>query len=85
MDERYEPQLIDVARDEAVTITYQDGHVARFEIERLRKGCPCAMCRGLRDRGEDAWPRPGSPTPLRIELAHGRQGLHLVFAGSAAF
>lgn len=24
-------------------------------------------------------------TPLRIELAHGRQGLHLVFAGSAAF
>ena len=24
-------------------------------------------------------------TPLRIELAHGREGLHLVFAGSAAF
>jgi hypothetical protein len=24
-------------------------------------------------------------TPLRIELAHGREGLHLVFSGSAAF
>jgi hypothetical protein len=24
-------------------------------------------------------------TPLRIELAHGREGLHLIFAGSAAF
>jgi len=24
-------------------------------------------------------------TPLRIELAKGREGLHLVFAGSAAF
>jgi hypothetical protein len=24
-------------------------------------------------------------TPLRIELAKGREGMHLVFAGSAAF
>jgi hypothetical protein len=24
-------------------------------------------------------------TPLRMELAKGREGLHLVFAGSAAF
>jgi hypothetical protein len=24
-------------------------------------------------------------TPLRIELAYGREGMHLVFSGSAAF
>ena len=31
--------------------------------------CPCAECRGLRDRGEQAWPRPSSPRPLRAEDA----------------
>jgi DUF971 family protein len=70
VDERFEPRLIDVAQDEGVTITYHDGHVARFEIERLRKSCPCAQCRSLRDQGDQAWPRPGSPVPLRIEDVH---------------
>jgi DUF971 family protein len=81
VDERFEPRLIDVVQDEAVTITYYDGHVARFELERLRKACPCAQCRGLRDQGQEAWPRPGSPTPLRIEEAHrhGAWGLLLVW------
>ncbi|MDD9370377.1 MAG: DUF971 domain-containing protein [Acidimicrobiales bacterium] len=79
MDERYEPELIDVARDEGVTITYHDGHVVHFDLERLRKGCPCAGCRGLRDRGEAAWPRPGSPTPLRIEDAHRHGAWGIVF------
>lgn len=77
MEPRYEPATIDVARDEAVTITFVDGRVARFDLETLRKGCPCAACRGLRDQGLPAWPRPGSPTPLRIENAelHGAWGL----------
>lgn len=81
MDERYEPRLIDVARDEGLTITYHDGYTAHFDLERLRRGCPCAQCRGLRDRGEDAWPRPGSPRPLRIEDArrHGAWGIVLVW------
>ena len=77
MDERYEPATINVERDTAVTLTFLDGHVARFDLLTLRKGCPCATCRGLRDRGEMAWPRPDSPTPLRIESAglHGAWGL----------
>lgn len=79
VDARYEPRLIDIARDDGVTITYHDGHVARFDLERLRTGCPCAQCRGLRDRGEPAWPRPGSPTPLRIEDAHRHGAWGIVF------
>jgi prepilin-type processing-associated H-X9-DG protein len=70
MDDRDQPVEIDVARDEAVTITFADGHVARFDLLILRQGCPCATCRGMRDRGEEAWPRPGSPQPLRIDDAH---------------
>jgi DUF971 family protein len=77
MGERDEPAKIDVERDAGVTVTYTDGYVASFDLETLRGGCPCATCRGLRDRGEEAWPRPGSPTPLRIEDArlHGAWGL----------
>jgi DUF971 family protein len=77
VDERYQPRTIDVARDQGVTITFFDGHTARFDLLSLRRWCPCATCRGLRDRGEDAWPRPGSPTPLRVEDArlHGAWGL----------
>lgn len=79
VEDRYEPASIDVVRDEAVTITFADGHVARFELVPLRRACPCATCRGLRDRGEEVWPRPGSPTPLRIEDArlHGAWGLNI--------
>ncbi len=81
MDERYEPATIDVARDESVTLTYLDGHVAQFDLWSLRRGCPCAACRGLRDQGEPVWPRPGSPTPLRIESAalHGAWGLAITW------
>ena len=31
--------------------------------------CPCAECRGLRDRGQTVWPKPTSPEPLRAENA----------------
>jgi DUF971 family protein len=81
VDDRYEPATIDVDRAEAVTITFADGYVARFDLRGLREECPCATCRNLRDRGEPAWPRPGSPTPLRIDDAelHGAWGLKITW------
>jgi prepilin-type processing-associated H-X9-DG protein len=81
VEEKYEPATIDVARDEGITMTFLDGHVARFDLLRLRQGCPCATCRGLRDQGESVWPRPGSPVPLRIENAslHGAWGLAITW------
>jgi DUF971 family protein len=79
VDEQYEPEAIDVRRDEGVTITFRDGRIADFGLQALRQGCPCATCRGLRDQGQDVWPRPGSPTPLRITDAalHGAWGLSI--------
>lgn len=81
MDPRYEPKTIDVQRDESVTLTFLDGHEARFDLLTLRQGCPCATCRSLRDQGELAWPRPASPTPLSIENAelHGAWGLAITW------
>jgi DUF971 family protein len=60
---------IDVDRASGVTVTFDDGAVCRYELVELRRNCPCATCRNLRDRGEDAWPRPGSPQPLAVEHA----------------
>ena len=77
MDERFEPADVEVMKAEGVTITFHDGHVARFDLTTLRTGCPCAQCRGLRDRGEPAWPRPGAPPELAVVDAefHGAWGL----------
>ena len=81
MDSRYQAGPIDVQRDSGVTITYEDGYVAAFDLMTLRLGCACAACRGLREQGEDTWPRPNSPLPLRIDDAelHGAWGLRITW------
>ena len=55
--EATEPAAIDVDREVGMTLTWADGHVARFELAELRVNCPCAGCREQ---------RPGSPQPLRL-------------------
>jgi DUF971 family protein len=57
---------VDVDRTRGVTVTFDDGAVCRYDLVELRQNCPCATCRNLRDRSEDAWPRPGSPQPLAV-------------------
>lgn len=81
MDGRFEPVDVDVKRDLGLSVTFADGYVAWFEIAELRLNCPCATCRNLRDRDEDVWPRPGSPTPLRIADAelHGAWGVRITW------
>jgi DUF971 family protein len=72
---------VTVKRDEYVEITFGDGRVCRFGLGELRLACPCAECRGLRERGDDVWPRPHSPRPLRVEAAElvGAWGLGLAW------
>jgi prepilin-type processing-associated H-X9-DG protein len=81
VDERYEIADLVVNREEGITATFADGHVATFELTKLRLGCPCATCRNLRDHGEEAWPRPGDATPLRVSEAklHGGWGLNITW------
>ena len=72
---------IDVVKDAEVTATYPDGYVAEFDLVSLRQGCPYATCRNIRERGEQSWPRPDSPLPLRVERAelHGAWGLNITW------
>ena len=64
-----EVERIEVDRDSAVTLVFADGVTCRFGLEELRLNCPCASCRGLRDRGERPWPLRNSPAQLEVEHA----------------
>ena len=64
---------------DTLVIVWADEHVSRIALVELRRGCPCAQCRELRDRGETIWPRPGVPDTIEVtgaELA-GAWGLSL--------
>lgn len=50
---------VDVDRQVGVTVVFSDGVQWTFANADLRAACPCAECRGLRDLGQSAWPRPG--------------------------
>jgi DUF971 family protein len=73
-----DPVTIDVDRKNAVTITWEDGHVSRFPLEVLRANCLCAQCRARRDQGQPAWAPTGGGT-LQVESARqvGNWGLNL--------
>lgn len=61
-----EPTSIDIEKTSAVTVTWADGEVSRFELEGLRLICPCAECRGAREAGAAPWPKPTSPQPIAL-------------------
>ena len=66
-----EPAVIDVTieRTEYAAITFDDGLVCTFGVSELRAACPCATCRGWRERGEIAWPRAGQSDVISIRDA----------------
>ena len=63
------PTGVEVDREHGVTLTWPDGLTSTFALEELRVNCPCAECRGLRERDLPVWPKANSPQPLRIENA----------------
>ncbi|MEZ5383349.1 MAG: DUF971 domain-containing protein [Microthrixaceae bacterium] len=77
MSDPNEVSNIEVDKARAVTLTFADGEVARFDLEELRRACPCAGCRGRRDQGLTVWPVPGTSGPLLIDDAalHGAWAL----------
>jgi DUF971 family protein len=66
-----EPTVTDVEieRSERMVVTFEDGVVCTFPVAELRAGCPCATCRGWRERGQIAWPRPGQAATIEVRDA----------------
>ncbi len=72
---------VTVERDTGVTVTFEDGRRCTFDLEELRRACPCAGCRADRDRGQVPWPTSRSPLPLTIVDAQlvGAWGLQITW------
>lgn len=51
------PVAIDLDRATGLRIEWPDGAISTFALETLRANCPCAQCRGERERGIAPWPR----------------------------
>lgn len=64
--QRNEVADITIERERALIVDFADGHRCEFGLEELRRACPCAGCRGARDKGESPWPTPRSPLPLSV-------------------
>ena len=58
------PETVELDRAEGLTLRWADGSTARFGLAELRRNCPCAECRGLRERGGVPGPGPEAPVPL---------------------
>ncbi|HEY3485852.1 MAG TPA: DUF971 domain-containing protein [Ilumatobacteraceae bacterium] len=71
------PAVVDVEVDRAreVRVTYDDGVVAAFSVVALREACPCAGCRGRRERGLTARVDPGRDVTIIDASLHGNWGI----------
>jgi DUF971 family protein len=68
-DPAHTPADVDVVRDRSVTVTFEDGVVCEFPVAELRAACPCASCRGMRERRRSAWPPSGAHADIAVRDA----------------
>jgi DUF971 family protein len=45
------PARIEVSRTSGISVEFEDGSTVMASASRLREQCPCADCRGIRERG----------------------------------
>ncbi len=62
------PVRLDLKKDEALEIEWQDGLRSVYPISMLRAMCPCAMCKELREHRRAA-PPPAQPAARKTSLA----------------
>ncbi len=73
---------IEIDRDAAeMRLAWADGVTGTLSLMEVRLACPCAQCRGRRDRDEIVWPEARSPQPLAVETAElvGAWGLSITW------
>ena len=58
------PTEVELDRAAGLTLRWPDGVVSRFGLDELRRNCPCAECRGLREQGRVPGPGPEAPVAL---------------------
>ncbi|CAN5630734.1 hypothetical protein BH20ACT2_BH20ACT2_00560 [soil metagenome] len=83
MDPRTEVVDITVEREAKVTVVFADGRSCAFGLDDLRRNCPCAACRNIRDQGGVPWPEDRAATVAGAKLV-GAWGLSLTWADGHA-
>jgi DUF971 family protein len=63
------PTSVELDRDVGLTLHWADGTTSHFPIDELRRNCPCAECRGLREQGRV--PATAGVTAVDAELVGG--------------
>jgi len=58
------PTAVELDRAAGLSLDWPDGARAHFDLDELRRNCPCAECRGLREQGRTPGPGPHAPAPL---------------------
>jgi hypothetical protein len=64
---RMKPKTIEVVNN-ILAIAWDDGHESYFELEALRRACPCAMCKGETNVMVEYKPPPQTLTPSSFDL-----------------
>jgi len=54
------PVDVELDRAAGLTLHWPDGTTSHFALDELRRNCPCAECRGLREQGQVVGPKPRS-------------------------
>ncbi len=55
---------MELDRERGLTLEWPDGSHAEFSLDELRRNCPCAECRRLREQGRTPGPGEYAPVPL---------------------
>jgi len=58
------PTDVELDRASSLTLRWPDGAVTQYALDDLRRNCPCAECRGVREQGRVPGPGPHAPAPL---------------------
>jgi DUF971 family protein len=58
------PEAVELDRSTGLSVRWPDGARAHFALDELRRNCPCAECRAVREQGRTPGPGPDSPVPL---------------------
>ncbi len=80
VDERLEVTLVDIDKASAtLRLVFGDGHECRFDLAEVRANCPCAGCRGARDRGRPVAPDRPEASAVADARLHGAWGLSITW------
>ncbi|MEE2726993.1 MAG: DUF971 domain-containing protein [Candidatus Latescibacterota bacterium] len=82
--EKKKPRSVELLADEGMLcVRWSDGTQSRYDLNGLRRSCPCALCREAREQGDELSLLSGEAITATAEAQRvdfvGRYGLRIVW------